>query len=74
MRVLEVPTPKKLTCESQCTECETRVELEPADTTYHDDQRDGQSWEWKCPTCHSRNYVDPGHYHRGWITFAKRTK
>jgi len=73
MKTISVPAGDVYLIKATCGECRTIVELEPSDTLYRDDQREGSSWEWRCPTCGTRQFVHEADFiPRIWRTKAKR--
>lgn len=47
----------------QCRKDETIIRCLESDLKYNSDQRDGDYWSWKCPTCHTENTVTTGILH-----------
>jgi len=57
MKIISAP-PQTFSIKASCRTCSTLVELEAGDLVMHDDQREGTSYEWHCPTCRGRCFLD----------------
>lgn len=57
MKVISAPKLEHWTKQSTCTTCKTVVELDYRDLhSFRDDQRDGSTCQWTCPTCKRNVY------------------
>ena len=57
MKVINEPSAREWTTQCSCRRCHTTVQLDPGDLKSWDDQREGLSFEWGCPTCGDRNFL-----------------
>lgn len=57
MKVLKVPD-ENWSHTTSCTRCGTVVELSVGDVTGWDDQREGATLMWNCPTCRANVMVN----------------
>lgn len=71
MQITHARTPPVLVHESACDNCGTCVSLTPPDLLRRDDQREGMSFEWRCPTCGSRCFVRDRDILHDWVRATK---
>lgn len=57
MRVLSAAEPDKWEMTSRCGACGTSVAVGVADLAMLDDQLEGRSFRWICPTCHGNQWI-----------------
>ena len=61
MKVLEEPTgPLVRSYTFRCSNmrCKAKLQASEHEGKYHDDQRDGDAFEFKCPRCNITTWVD----------------
>ena len=57
MKIISAPKLEQWTKQATCSTCKTVVELDYRDLhSFHDDQRDGSTCQWTCPTCKRNVY------------------
>lgn len=59
MRIIKDGRQENKPIQIKCYNCNSQLEVEPSDIVHkHYDQRDGNSYEFKCAVCHRSIYFD----------------